>query len=44
MHGMHDTWLHWLGILMAVPATAVVFKASWRSFNDRPRRRIVNHK
>jgi hypothetical protein len=41
---MHDIWVHWFGVLIAVPGAAVVFKASWRSFNDRPRRRIGNRK
>jgi hypothetical protein len=43
MH-VHHHFEHLLGILIALPAAAVVFRASWRSYTHRPRRRSVNRK
>jgi hypothetical protein len=43
VHHIHDmTPVHWGGVALAIPATVVVLKASWRSLTARPRRRLGN--
>lgn len=29
MHGMD--WVHWIGVLLAAPATVLVLRASWQA-------------
>ena len=38
-HSAHMEFVHWIGVMLAVPAAAVVLLASWRSFAEQRRKR-----